>query len=137
MDECLYFSRRSLGETGQAVAWVKKIDCPECGKAKMGKLVDKGKIKTRAEIYVCPACGYSEEKIAHEESLQLEAQYTCSKCGKDGQSSALYKRKNYLEVPSFVVDCQHCGEKIPLTKKMKKIKKKGKGGEVKVDEEEI
>ena len=48
MGECLYFSRRSLGETGQAVAWVKKIDCPECGKAKMGKPVVKDKVKIRA-----------------------------------------------------------------------------------------
>lgn len=103
----------------------------------MGKPVEKGKVKTRADEYVCPSCGYSEEKVAHEESLILEAQYTCPKCGKEGESSALYKRKMYSGVPCYLVECSSCGEKIPLTKKMKNIKKKGKGEEVEVEEEGI
>jgi len=135
MEDCLYFTNRSLEPKGSILAWVYRKLCPKCKKAKMGKPVEKGKVKTRAEVYVCPACSYSEEKIAHEESLTLEAQYTCPKCGKDGESSAPYKRKAFMGVPSFVVDCQHCGEKIPLTKKMKNLKKKGKKEEVEVEDD--
>jgi len=135
MEECLYFTNRSLEPKGSILAWVYRKLCPKCKKAKMGKPVEKGKVKTRADVYVCPACQYSEEKIVHEESLTLEAQYTCPKCGKAGESSAPYKRKAFMGVPSYVVDCQHCGEKIPLTKKMKNVKKKGKKEEVEVDDD--
>ena len=123
MDECLYFTNRSV-EEGNVIAWVYRKKCPKCGKAKMGKPVVKGKVKTRAKEYVCPECGYSEEKKEHEESLTLEAKYTCPNCGKDGESTCVYKRKKYKGVDSYVVECQHCGEKIPVTKKLKAIKKK-------------
>ena len=58
------------------------------------------------------------------ETLILEATYTCPKCKKKGESTGQYKRKPYLGVPSYIVDCQHCGEKIALTKKLKNLKKK-------------
>ncbi|MBU1621993.1 MAG: hypothetical protein KJ597_00295 [Nanoarchaeota archaeon] len=121
MDQCLYFTNR-----GSILAWAYKKECPKCKKAKMGKPVDEktGKVKIRAKEYVCPECGYTEEKQEHEESLTLEATYTCPKCGKEGESTAQYKRKNYLGVPSFVIECQHCGEVMPLTKKLKEPKKK-------------
>lgn len=119
MDECLYFTNR-----GNILAWVHRKECPKCKNARMGKPVEKGKIKTRAGEYVCPACGYAEEKQAHEESLKLEAAYTCPKCNKKGEFTAQYKRKNYQGVPSYVVECQHCGEVMPLTKKLKDLKKK-------------
>ena len=123
MDECLYFTNR-----GYILAWTYKKDCPKCKKAKMGKPVDPktGKVKIRATEYVCPECNYKEEKKEHEESLMLQATYTCPKCNKEGESTAPYKRKNYLGVPSFVVECQHCGEIMPLTKKLKEPKKKKK-----------
>ena len=121
MDQCLYFTNR-----GSILAWAYKKECPKCKKAKMGKPVDAktGKVKIRAKEYVCPECGYTEEKKEHEESLVLEATYTCPKCAKEGESTAQYKRKNYLGVPSFVIECQHCGEVMPLTKKLKEPKKK-------------
>tara|TARA_Y100000310_G_C20494154_1_gene720701 strand:+ start:323 stop:712 length:390 start_codon:yes stop_codon:yes gene_type:complete len=123
MEECLYFTNR-----GHILAWTYKKECPKCKKAKMGKPVDPktGKVKIRAKEYVCPECGFTEEKKEHEESLQLEAQYTCPKCDKEGESTAQYKRKNYKGIPSFVVECQHCGEVMPLTKKLKEPKKKKK-----------
>ncbi len=124
MDECLYFTNRTIGEKGQVLAWVYRKDCPKCKKAQMGKPVEKGKIKTRALIYVCPGCGFEEGKKVHEESLTLEAKYTCPECGKDGESSAPYKRKSYKGVQAFVVECEHCQEVIPLTKKLKDLKKK-------------
>jgi len=123
MDECLYFSNRSVGE-GQVTAWVYRKECPKCKKEKMGKPVVKGKVKTRATEYVCPTCGYTEQKKEHEESLTLEAAYTCPKCGKEGEGTTKYVRKSYQGVLSYLVSCEHCGENIPITKKLKNIKKK-------------
>lgn len=120
MEECLYFTNRSIGN-GHVLAWVYRKECPKCKKAQMGKPVEKGKVKTRAAYYECPACGYTEEKKEHEESLTIEAQYTCPHCGKEGRSTGEYKRKKYKGVDSYIVVCQHCGEKIPVTKKLKGI----------------
>ena len=94
MEECLYFSNRFIGD-GQVTAWVYRKECPQCRKAKMGKPVEKGKVKTRAKEYVCPECGYTEQKQEHEESLTLEAKYTCPHCGKEGEGTTIYKGKNF------------------------------------------
>lgn len=123
MNECIYFTNRSIGD-GEVMAWVYRKDCPKCKKAKMGKPVVKGKVKTRADEYQCPACGYTEKKQEHEESLELQAKYTCPYCKKPGESVGQYKRKNYQGVQSYVVTCQHCKEIIPLTKKLKEPKGK-------------
>ena len=114
MVECLYFTNREY-----VLAWVYRKECPKCHKAKMGKPVVKGKVKTRAKEYVCPSCSYREELTAHEESLMLEAQYTCPSCKKKGESTAPYQRKVYKGILSFIVECQHCHAKIPLSKKLK------------------
>ena len=126
MKECLYFTNRSLGENGNLLAWVYRKECPKCKKAKMGKPVDPKtkKVKSRSKEYVCPECGYTEEKQEHEESIHLEAQYTCPACGKDGEGTCVYRRKKYKGVDSYLIECEHCGEKIPVTKKLKEIKKK-------------
>ena len=123
MTECLYFTNR-----GEILAWAYKKDCPKCKKAKMGKPVDPktGKVKIRSKEYVCPECGYTEEKKEHEESLTLESVYTCPKCDKKGESTAPFVRKKYKGIPAFVIECQHCKEIIPLTKKLKEPKKKKK-----------
>ena len=121
MDECLYFTNR-----GDILAWARRKECPKCKKAKMGKPRDPktNKPKTRSLVYVCPECNYEEEKVAHEESLTLECKYTCPECGKEGESTGLYKRKTYKGVKAYLVECEHCQAKIPLTKKLKDIKKK-------------
>ncbi|MBI2140611.1 hypothetical protein HYU14_06830, partial [Candidatus Woesearchaeota archaeon] len=98
--------------------------CPKCQKAKMGKPVEDGSVKIRAKEYTCPGCGFTEEKTVHEESLTLEAKYTCPGCGKEGEGTTLYKRKTFMGVPSYIIECQHCKGKIPVTKKMKAVKKK-------------
>lgn len=126
MDELVYFTRRTLEPQGRITAWTKKKECPQCKKALMGKPVEKGKVKIRATVYVCPECGYEEPKAQHEPTLTLSAIYTCPDCGKEGESTAPYKRKTFQGVPSFVVECEHCGVNIPLTKKMKEPKKKKK-----------
>ena len=130
MDECLYFSNRYIGEKGHAVAWVYRKLCPKCKKAKMGKPVEKGKVKMRASEYVCPQCEYTEEKVLHEESLTLEAQYTCPECGKKGEGTTPYKRKAYQGILSYVIECQHCKGKIPITKKLKEKKKADKSADI-------
>jgi transcription elongation factor Elf1 len=121
MDDCLYFTNR-----GEILAWVYRKECPECHKAKMGKPVVKGKVKVRAKEYVCPECSFTEQKEEHEASLTLESTYTCPECGKEGESTCPYVRKKYKGVLAFVVDCEHCQAQIPLTKKLKEIKKKKK-----------
>ena len=126
MDGCLYFTNRVLDPQGNLLAWVHKEECSACHKAKMGKPVVKGKVKIRAKEYECPECGHTEEKTEHEESCTLHAVYTCPACGKDGEGSTPYKRKSYKGVQAFLIECQHCQEKIPITKKLKAIKKKKK-----------
>jgi len=125
MEECLYFTNRTIKDS-PIIAWVYRKECPKCHKAKMGKPVVKGKVKTRATYYECPECQYQEEKLEHEESLQLEAQYTCPECGKEGEATGLYKRKSFKGVQAYVVECEHCQAKLPITKKLKDIKKKKK-----------
>ncbi len=124
MDDLIYFTNRILENNGKIKAWVCKIDCPECKSAKMGKPVEKGKVKIRAKEYICPKCGYTEEKSLHEEKLPIEIIYTCPYCSHSDQTATIYKRKTYQGVPSYVFDCQGCGKKIAITKKMKKPKKK-------------
>ena len=130
MEGCLYFTNRE-----NMLAWVYRKICPKCKKAKMGKPIIKGKVKIRAKKYVCPECGYTEEKTEHEESLILEAQYTCPECGKKGESTGQYKRKRYKGIDAYVIKCQHCGAQIPITKKLKKIKvKANKKNQSKIDQ---
>ena len=92
----------------------------------MGKPVNPktGKIKSRAEIYVCPECGHEEKCKEFDETLTVEIQYTCPFCGKSGEATTEYKRKGYMGVKAYVFKCNDCGEKIGITKKMKVPKKK-------------
>lgn len=124
MEDLVYFTKRKIGN-GKIRAWVYRKKCPECGKARMGKPIDEktGAAKIRAKEYKCPECGYTEEKKEHEESLILEAKYTCPHCGKEGEGTTEYKRKTFEGVPAYVIVCEHCGGKIGVTKKMKESKK--------------
>ncbi len=91
----------------------------------MGKPVEKGKVKIRAKEYVCPSCGHSEEKVAHEEHLTANVQYTCGKCGNPGETQIQFKRKSVDGVKALVFNCDKCKERLLITKKMKDPKKKG------------
>jgi phage terminase large subunit GpA-like protein len=129
VDECFYFTNRILeGGKGSLIAWVLKPDCPKCKKAKMGKPVDPktGKVKKRAEIYVCPACKYEVNADEYDETLNVEVMYKCPYCKNQGETTTKYKRKSFQGVQAYVFECQKCKQKIPITKKMKDIKKKGK-----------
>ena len=125
MENLIYMTRRKLDEKGKAMAWVYKQKCTKCGKALMGKPKDEktGKAKIRAKEYVCPECNHTVEKKEYEETLTAEIKYTCPKCEKDQEIAIPYKRKKTKGVDALVFDCESCGEKILITKKMKKEKK--------------
>lgn len=125
MDECVYFTQRSLdNDNGEIMAWVFKGDCPKCGKEKMGKPRDsKGKVKMRAKEYACPACNYSVEKQAYEDSLMAFAEYTCPSCKSKGEAQTNFKRKNIDGVPTLRFACAKCKANLDVTKKMKEKKK--------------
>ncbi len=127
MDECVYFTRRALEGGGKAMAWVFKNDCPECGKAKMGKpRGDDGKVKIRAKEYVCPECNHTVAKEEYEPTLTCDIKYTCPSCQKEGEASVPYKRKTWCGVKAVVFNCGSCDEKIGITKKMASKKEKKK-----------
>ncbi len=141
MDECYYFTRRKLvmatGEEGNAVAWVKRVECPQCKKGMLGKPKDAktGKTKIRSKEYECSACGYIISKEELEPTLICEIQYTCPMCKKTGETEVPYIRKTFMGAPSIIFFCQHCNAKLGITKKMKDFKKgKKKKAPVDVDE---
>ena len=121
-DECVYLTNRYIDDKGMVRCWVFKENCPKCGKGMMGKPRDlKGKVKIRAKEYVCPECSYTVEKAAYELTLTANIDYTCPKCEHAGETEIPFKRKKVEGVDSLVFTCQKCGEKIPITKKMKEI----------------
>lgn len=124
VDECLYFTNRAI-DSGKAVAWVLRKECPQCGKGLMGKPEKKGgKIDKKADYYGCSSCGYKESNEDFEKSLVLNVEYKCPYCGNEGETTSEYKRKTFEGVPSYVFECQKCHKKIGLTKKLKQTKKK-------------
>jgi transcription elongation factor Elf1 len=124
MEEIIYWTRRVIGK-GKVMVWVKRQDCPACGKDKMGKPVGKnGKVKIRAKEYICPSCEHTVEKEEYEDTLTAEAVYTCPECGKDGDYTGPFKRKSVKGVKTFRFPCSSCDASIDVTKKMKKAKVK-------------
>ncbi len=130
MDECVYFTNRST-ETVKIKAWVLRGQCPKCGQGLMGKPRDPktGKPKIRAEEYVCPKCAYTVSLEEYEDTLTVNVQYTCTKCMKSGEIQIPYRRKKVKifdeedqkerTADALQFQCQHCAEKINITKKMK------------------
>jgi len=130
MEGLVYFTNRKVGD-GNVMAWVYKKECPECGKALMGKPRNEktGKAKIRANEYTCPECNYTVDKDEYEETLTLEVKYTCPKCKHQGEIEVPFKRKKTkifdeekqkkVTVDAVVFECENCGEKIAVTKKMK------------------
>ena len=124
MDECIYFTNRII-DTGKAIAWVFRKECPKCKKGSMGKPLKKNnKVDKKADHYVCYSCGYAESNEQMENSLVLNVEYKCPHCGNEGETTSEYKRKNYLGVKAYVFNCQKCGQKIGITQKLKETKKK-------------
>jgi len=126
MDECLYFTNRTFGENGKAMAWVYRPECPNCKKGRLGKPIKKGgKVDKKATYYECPACKHQVSMEEADALLKVEVKYTCPHCNNSGEATTVYKRINFQGVPAYVFSCGKCQEKIGITKKMKDIKKKG------------
>ena len=126
VEECVYFTNRIM-DSGRAMAWVFRKQCPKCKKGIMGKPQKKGgKVDKKADHYVCYSCGYQEGNEQVENSLMINIEYKCLHCGNEGGTTSEYKRKNFEGVPSYVFECQKCHKKIGLTKKLKITKKKKK-----------
>lgn len=124
MEKCVYFTNRTIN-TGRAMAWVFKKECPKCKKGFMDKPQKKGgKIDKKADYYVCNSCSYTESNEQVENSLVLNVEYKCPHCGNEGQTASEYKRKTFEGVPAYIFECQKCNKKIGLTKKLKEGKKK-------------
>ncbi len=85
---------------------------------------DKGKVMIRAKEYVCPACNYTVEKEAYEDTLSCSIQYVCPACTYAGDATVPFKRKTWQGVKAIVFECAQCKEKTGVTKKMKNAKKK-------------
>ena len=128
MDDLVYFTRRNIGK-GKAVAWAYRQMCPKCKKAKMGKPVEKGKVKIRALEYKCPECAHVIPKQEYEDSLTAEVIYTCPHCNFSGDASVPFKRKKVklfdeeaqkdVTAESLRIQCKKCAKNIDITKKMK------------------
>jgi hypothetical protein len=134
MDECVYYTQRSIGGDGEVMCWVFKQSCPKCKKAQMGKPRDsKGKVKTRADEYECPSCHYSVARQEYEDSLMACVEYTCPSCKSKAEKQIPFKRKNVNGVQTIRFPCDKCSFNIDVTKKMKEIKDKKKKGEPEED----
>lgn len=130
MEELVYFTNRKIKD-GNAKAWVYKAMCPKCNKGLMGKPVDPKtkKPKIRAKEYVCPECNFTQEKEEYEDTLDCQIIYTCPECKHKGEAEVSFKRKRVMlfdvetqkkkAADAVIFNCDGCGEKIPITKKMK------------------
>ncbi len=123
IEELVYFTRRAVkgAKDGKVMAWVPRGKCPSCGKGMMGKPRDPktGEVKVRAKEYLCSECNYRIGKEEYEDTLTCYIKYTCHHCGKEGETAVPFKRKNFEGVQAVVFTCGSCGNKIPITKKMK------------------
>jgi len=125
VEECLYFTNRSLGDEGFATAWVYRPICPECKEGRMGKPIKKnGKPDKKSPNYECVKCKYQKPNEEIESELKVEVEYKCPHCGNEGFATTEYKRTTFEGIPSYVFECEKCNQKIGITKKMKKKKKK-------------
>jgi len=128
MDDLVYFTKRTLGDTGKITVWVYRQKCTECDKALMGKPKNEktGRAKIRATEYVCPKCNHTVEKQEYEDTLEAQAIYTCPACQHEGEGVIPYKRKKTKGVDALKFECEKCKEIILCTKKMKEPKEKKK-----------
>ncbi len=132
VDECVYFTNRTIKDKGKIKAWVFREQCPKCQNGLMGKPRGaEGKIKIRAKEYVCPSCGLIMQEEEYEDTLTCNIKYTCLYCDHEDETQAPFKRKKVsvldeetgkktsLEVIRF--QCKKCSKNIDITKKMKGI----------------
>lgn len=119
MEELLYFTRRTIKD-GRTVAWVFKVDCPECGDGVLQKpRKDDGGVKTRSPYWNCSNCDY-ETKDDVDEGLDVNIHYICPHCGFEGDAQTEYERRTYYGEDAIVFQCRDCYQEIPISKKIKR-----------------
>lgn len=130
MDECVYYTSRVL-DKGEITAWVFKGQCPKCKKALMGKPRDPktGKVKIRADIYVCPECNHTIPKQEYENTLTINIEYQCPHCkNKDTTETPFIWKKTKIQDPEtgkkksvdiIAFSCSKCKKELHISKKMK------------------
>jgi transcription elongation factor Elf1 len=120
MSNLVYFTNRKLGD-GKIMAWAERPDCPECQEAQLSKPEKKTGPgpNTRAKKYTCNNCDFEMHEDDLREVCTLKATYTCPHCGEEGESTGEYERTKYQGTKAYVLECEHCDGRLPLTKKMK------------------
>lgn len=132
VNECVYFTNRTLKESGKIIAWVFREKCQKCNNALMGKPRDeRGKIKIRAKEYTCPSCNFTMQEKEYEDTLTCNIKYICPYCGNSDEAQVPFKRKKImvaneetgkktsLDVIRF--QCRKCSKNIDISKKLKGI----------------
>jgi len=131
MDECVYFTNRSLNKKGKVKCWVFRETCKQCGESLMGKPRDPktGKVKIRAKEYKCPKCNFTLPEKEYEASLTANIQYVCPYCSYNGEIQVPFKRKKVKifdeedlkgkMIETLRFQCQKCNKNIDITRKMK------------------
>lgn len=123
MDDCLYFTNRTLENNGWVKAWVRRPPAPS-GKGLLGKPKDSktGRPKLRSTFYVDDEGNeYDMQEI--NKQLFVEILYKSPYTGEEGEAKVPYKRKTWQGVPAFVFE-DSAGNKIGITKKLKSPKAK-------------
>lgn len=118
MSELDYYTRRAIGE-GKVEVWVFKQKC-SCGGLFR-------KPKKSSPVYVCDECSKEIDKKEYESNQVACISYTCPKCGNTDEKQEPFKRKRVgimikgkrKSVDAFQFECDACGEKINVTKKLK------------------
>ncbi|MFT4310176.1 MAG: hypothetical protein ACMXYC_00940 [Candidatus Woesearchaeota archaeon] len=122
MDDVFYFTNRTLENGGWLKAWVYKPASPK-GKGVLSLPKTKtGKPDKKATVYVDEA-GNEYDRKETDATLFVEVKYKSPYTQKEGEAKTPYKRKKFKGVDAFVFEDQE-GNKIPITKKLKEVKKK-------------
>ena len=71
VEECVYFTNRTI-DSGRAMAWVFRKQCPKCKKDVLKKPSTKsGKPDKKSRIYMCKSCRYEESNEQVENNLTI------------------------------------------------------------------
>ena len=104
MEDCIYFTNRTI-DSGRAMAWVFRKECPKCKNDVLKKPSTKsGKPDKKSPIYGCKSCRYEEKNEDTEKDLVLNIEYKCPHCGNEGETTTDYRRKSFQGIQSYVFD---------------------------------
>src|ERR1041385_7025921 len=123
MDGLDYYSSRPINNfyekkpPGKITAWIEKQKC-HCGQPLSKPLHPDGKIRFRAQVYVCTN-GHEIPKAIYDKAKVMHIDYLCPFCGKTGQTSTSAAWNLYGFGRGVIFTCSHCQKNLPITKKLK------------------